>query len=173
MQITSATAGKMIKALEDEKAFILEREKLTSTYILSVGEKEEPPVYDYEQTQQAITDLDAKIAKLRYALHNFNSKTMLPNLGVSIDEALIVLAQLSKQAKRLDRMRMRLPKQRMTSSSYGRYENLSSTPQYEYANYDIERAEADYQEVSSRIEALQLDIDLVNHTYLFEVDFPS
>lgn len=173
LEITSATAGKMIKSLEEEKEFILEREKLTSTYILSVGETGEPPNYDYEQTQQMITSLDEKIAKLRRALHEFNSKTMLPNLGMSIDEALIVLAQLNRQAKRLDKMRKKLPKQRMTPSVFGRYESMPSTPQYEYANYDIEKVEADYQETSSRIEAIQLDIDLVNQTFLFEVDLPS
>ena len=140
MEITSATAGKMIKSLEEEKEFILEREKLTSTYILSVGETGEPPNYDYEQTQQMITSLDEKIAKLRRALHE---------------------------------LRKKLPKQRMTPSVFGRYESMPSTPQYEYANYDIEKVEADYQETSSRIEAIQLDIDLVNQTFLFEVDLPS
>lgn len=173
MQITSATAGKMIKSLEEEKEFILEREKLTSTYILSVGEKGEPPSYDYMQTQQAITVLDTKIAKLRCALHDFNSKTVLPNIGVSIDEALIQLAQLNNKAKRLDTMRKRLPKQRMSPLSFRRYEGVPSTPQYEYANYDIEKAEVDYQETSSRIKAIQLDIDLANQTYLFEVNLPS
>ena len=172
MQFTSASAGKMIKSLEEKKDFILEREKMTSSYILSVGEEADPPSYDYEQTQASIKELDAKIAKLRHSLHQFNSKTVLPNVGISIDEALIVMAQLNGQANRLNKMRMMLPKQRVDEMSLGRYGNSSSGPQYRYANFDIGKAEADYQEISSRIEAMQLDIDLVNQTYTFEVELP-
>lgn len=163
---TSAGANKMIRVYEDEKAHILQNEREVCTYVLSTEEDEEPPKYDYEAVRKRVAALDEKVRTLRCALHAFNVATVLPESGISIDEALVLLAQLNGECSRLHRLRSILPKRRLKAD----YIRNSKVVEYEYANYDIARAEADYQAVYERIRQLQMEIDYVNQTVQFEVD---
>ena len=163
---TSASANKQIRALEEEKSHILSNEREVCTYVLSVDEEEEPPAYDYAAVRASVADLDAKVRTLRCALHAFNVATILPESGISIDEALVLMAQLSNERSRLAALRSTLPKQRVSSD----YFRGSKVVEYQYANYDVEQAEADFQQVSERIRQLQMEIDYANQTVTFEVD---
>ena len=162
---TSASAAKYLRSLEEEKTLALAREGENSTYLLAAGEECDPPEYDYAQTRARVADIDAKALAVRHALHLFNNSEVLPGSGMTIDEALIRLAMMSKERVRLGRLRNAQPKRRVT----GRY---SSSPlvEHEYANYDVTLAERDYVELCGRIAELQLEIDLVNQTRTFEVD---
>ena len=82
---TSASAGKQIKAYEDEKEHVLQNERAASTYVLAAGEKEEPPEYDYDAVRKRVRELDNAVRALRCALHAFNISTILPESGISID----------------------------------------------------------------------------------------
>ena len=166
MKLTSAAANKEIRALEEEKAHLLATENEVSTYILAVDEIEEPPAYDYAAVRLAVADLDRKVMKLRHALHVFNVETVLPESGLTIDEALIVMAQLNGEKYRLSLLRSMQPKQRVND----RYMSGSRQVEYKYANYDIQQAEADFQKVSDKIRALQMEIDFANQTEYFVVD---
>ena len=165
-EFTSASANKQIKAYEEEKQHVLGNEMQVSTYVLATDEEEEPPAYDYGATRESVEQLDAKVRRLRCALHAFNVETVLPESGVSIDEALILMAQLNAEKARLDKMRSILPKKRISTP----YARMSKSVEYQYANYDIACAEADYQAISERIRALQIEIDFANQTISFEVD---
>ena len=164
---TSASAGKQIKAYEDEKEHVLQQERATCTYVLAVGEDADPPEYDYGGVRQRVAELDGKVRALRCALHAFNVATVLPESGISIDEALVLMAQLNGERSRLAFLRSNLPKQREASAGYFRGDRAA---EYRYANYDVSRAEADYQAVSERIRGLQMEIDYANQTVTFEVD---
>lgn len=171
-QFTSASAHKYLKKLEDEKSFILKREAQSSTYRLAVGEEAEPPVYDYAATRDKVDELDAKVLKLRHAIHSFNAVTVLPKAGMTIDEALIAMAQLNGKLFRLATLKDTPPKERAGAGyGFGRTMGYDSrTVEYVYANYDHAPVEADYEAVGDQITAIQLELDLVNQTKTFEID---
>lgn len=163
---TSASANKQIRVYEEEKEHVLRNESEVCTYVLAVDEEGEAPEYDYAAVREKIAELDTKVRKLRCALHAFNVETVLPNSGISIDEALVLLAQLNGERHRLSDLRSALPKKRLSANYYP----INKAVEYEYANYDIECAEADFQEASERIRQLQMEIDYANQTVQFEVD---
>ena len=166
MKLTSAAANKEIRALEEEKAHLLANEREVCTYVLAVDEQDEPPAYDYAAVRLAVADIDRKVMKLRHALHVFNIETVLPECGLTIDEALVAMAQLNAEKIRLSQLRSTQPKQRVRD----RYLGGSRAIEYEYANFDIQQAEADFQEVSDKIRALQMEIDFANQTEYFVVE---
>lgn len=167
MEFTSASAYKYIKGMQDEKDRLLSAERETCTYVLSEGEKSDPPAYDYETTRQRVDEIDRKTCAIRHALHRFNLQTTLPKSGITIDEALIVLAQLSAKKSRLDMLSSNLPKERLGDRTRG---GSTRVIEYEYANYDIAQAESDYETLMAMISNLQLEIDLINQTEVFTVD---
>lgn len=167
MDFTSASANKYLRRLQDEKDRLLRTEQEVSTYVLAEGEAEEPPAYDYAATRERVAQIDGQARAIRHALHQFNMETVLPNRGITIDEALILLAQLSGRKDRLNSLASRQPKERLS----GRFLGSNSGPvEYRYANYDVARAEADYRAVSDEIAELQLELDLVNQTEVFAVE---
>ena len=165
-RFTSASANKQIKAYEEEKEHVLANERDVSTYVLSAGEAVEPPEYDYGAARAKVAELDGKVRALRCALHAFNVGTVLPESGITIDEALVFMAQLNGEKKRLSELRSNQSKQRVAS----RYFGSGNAVEYRYANYDIGCAERDFQEVSERIRQLQMEVDYANQTIAFEVD---
>ena len=161
--LTSAAANKRLRALNDEKSFIVAREAKAA------GESIEPPAYDYAGTRTRIAAIDDEVRAIRHALHAFNATYVLPDQGITIDEALVLMAQLNDEARRLDDLRSSLPMERETIlASF----NRTDASLFRYANYDIEQAARDYDAVRARIDALQLGVDMANQTATFEVVLP-
>lgn len=167
MEFTSASANKYLRRLQDEKDYILQSESETCTYIRAEDETVDPPLYSYSETRAKVAALDKKVLALRHALHRFNIETVLPNCGLTIDEALIALAQLSARRDRVNALRSRQPKERLRDRYYG---TGTGAVEYQYANYDVREAEQDYNSLSEEISAIQLELDLANQTIAFEVD---
>lgn len=161
---TSASANKHLRMLDEEKNHLLDLEREVSTYTRAVGEAEEPPAYSYEETRAKVAAIDDECRVIRHALHLFNATCELPS-GITIDEALIKLAQLSRLRETLFELRGNREKERV-SSSFARSELI----EYRYANYDVAKAGEDYAEVLRQIQDLQLEIDLANQTRTFEVE---
>lgn len=166
MKVTSALASKKIKMLEEEKARILEIERMSSTYVLADGEHTEPPKYDYMETKRKLEGIDDSIRKFKHAINVFNTTTYLEEVGVYIDEALLEMASLNKRKPVLNTMSTRLDKERVSYVA----SRSTSSPEYKYTNYDVEQARNDLEECSSRIIALQLALDTANQTILFDID---
>ncbi len=166
-EFTSASANKYLKSLQDEKDFILENESKSCTYVRAVGEDVEPPSYSYDETRQAVEVIDNRMLKIRHAIHAFNARTTLPEYDMTIDEALVRMAQLNVKRRRLASLRNRNPKERNTGGYFSRESNII---EYTYANYDIAKADKDYRETCEEISKLQLELDLINQTRSFEVD---
>ena len=167
VEFTSASANKYLRRLQDEKDRLLRSEQEVSTYVLAEGEAAEPPAYDYGAVREKVAQIDAEARAIRHALHRFNMQTVLPERGISIDEALILLAQLSGRKDRLSSLASRQSRERLGD----RYFGSSNGPiEYRYANYDVAQAEADYRAVADEIAALQLELDLVNQTEVFSVE---
>jgi len=165
-KVTSAGANKILRKLQDDKEFLLDRERESCVYIKVEGYSEEKPEYNYKNARDRIREIDEKIARIKHAINVFNCTTKLPNFeDMTIDRALIKMAQLNKEKDRLDVMRKRLPQSRKQE----RYGTSSSLVEYICANYDIEAAKSDYDAICDEIIQLQMDIDFVNQTELFEL----
>ena len=167
-QITSAIAAKHLRKLNDQQNALLAMEKKARSFTAAIQEDVESvrPAYDYQATQKALVEIDAKIRKLKHTLNCFNSTYVIPEFDMTIDQMLIYIPQLSASKTRLDGMRSRLPKERVRES-FGRGNNII---EYEYANYDIAQVEADYNAVADELARAQNALDKVNTTVLFEAE---
>lgn len=165
--ITSAYANKWIKSLEEEKAFLVNKEAESNTYIAAVNEEPMIPDYDYEEVAAAIEQLDEKIASLKHALNlaNATARVSVNGTEMSVDKILIRMAQLNKRKSILDAMRKQLPKTRVDQRYTSR-----TVPEYQYINYDLELIRQEYDRISRLLMDLQMALDLHNQTVQFEVD---
>ena len=163
--LTSAAANKLLKSLEDQKNYLLALEAGSSVYVMAEGENVEPPEYDYIATSEKIKKINEQVRKIKHAINVFNTTTYLEALGITIDEALVKMAQLNQRKNELDVMRKRLPKQRQIMP-YAR----ANLIEYQYVNYDINRVAADYNRICAEISEIQLALDTCNQTKTFEID---
>ena len=81
---------------------------------------------------------------------------------MTIDQMLVYIPQLTARKRKLDKMRANLPKERITAFS-------SNFVEYNYSNYDIDKAEADYEKATDELARAQTALDTVNTTVTFEV----
>lgn len=167
-KMTSAYANKMIKSLEEDKAFWVNKEATSSTYVASINEEPVVPEYDYTEVAAAIAELDEKIAIIKHALNVSNATAKVPvgDREMSIDTILIRMAQLNKRKAVLDQMRKQLPKAREEQA----YMSRNAVPEYRYINYDLELVKREYEGVSNTIMEMQMALDKYNQTVQFEVE---
>lgn len=169
MKMTSAYANKMLRGLEEDKAFWANKEKSSCTYVAAVGEEPVVPDYDYAEVAAAIEKIDDKIAILKHALNlsNATAKVTVGDATMSIDTILVKMAQLNKRKTFLDYLRKQLPKAREEQRSYT---SRNSGPEYRYINYDLELIKQEYERVNKMIMDMQMALDIYNQTVQFDVD---
>ena len=56
--MTSAYANKMLRSLEEDKAFWVNKEAASSTYVVAINEEPVVPEYDYADVAAAIAEID-------------------------------------------------------------------------------------------------------------------
>jgi hypothetical protein len=165
MKITSAEAGKLLKSMQSDINSIIYLESQMREF--SAASTEDPesnrPAYDYEAVQKELAEKEKAIRILKHAINKFNTETKVPGFDMTIDQMLIYIPQLTARKSKLDGMRSRLPKERRNSFSM----NIID---YSYANYDIARAEEDYQKVSEELTRAQLARYILNITKKITVD---
>ena len=168
-KMTSAYANKMLKSLEEDKAFWVNKEEASSTYVVANNEEPVVPEYDYAQVANTIATIDKKIAIIKHALNvaNATARVMVGDVEMSIDTILIKMAQLNKRKAVLDTMRKRLPKAREEQRAYM---SRNTVPEYRYINYDLELIKQEYESVSKAIMEMQMALDRYNQTVQFEVN---
>ena len=168
MKMTSAEAGKLVKKLEEKISALLALEEKSSVFRVASGENEEllRPAYDFLDCQAKLEKLQEDLRKVKHALNVFNTTHAIPGFdGMTVDQALIALPQLSSQKQKLANYAARLPRERVQG-----YASQSNIIDYTVANYKSEDAQAEYERVSDRLSRLQLALDRVNHTEKMEVD---
>ena len=167
MTYTSAQANKLLKKLNDEHAALLDKENRSKDFRAAMGEDVESvrPAYDYTDTQKKLAELEQRIRKVKHAINVFNATHVIPDFGMTIDEMLVYIPQLTQHKNKLADMKARLPKQRV-EEQYGRQSNIID---YSYANYDMAAVEADYESVSDELSRAQLALDAVNQRDTFEL----
>jgi len=165
MKMTSAEAAKKLKELKEKLNVILMKEQKSETFVAAVSEDPESvrPVYDYEATRKEQEELEKKIRLLKHAVSEFNLSKEVPGFQMTVDQLLIYIPQLTQRKNRLSEMADRLPKSRTGEGSY------SNIIDYTYANYDIEKAAADYAETSEELSRAQMALDLINTTEMMDV----
>lgn len=167
--MTSAYANKMLKSLEEDKAFWVNKEATSGTYVVAINEEPVVPEYDYAEVAATIAELDEKIAIIKHALNvsNATARVQVEDMEMSVDTILIKVAQLNKRKAVLDVMRKQLPKTRVEQHTYI---SRNSVPEYQYINYDLELIKKEYERVSAKIMEMQMALDKYNQTVQFEVD---
>ena len=166
MKLTSAEAAKVLRKMNDDLNDLWSRESMSQSFVAAVSENVEDvrPEYDFAKTREEEQVLAAKIRKLKHAINVFNATTEVPGFGMTIDAMLVYIPQLTRCRNRLAQMKSRLPKERVEAG----FRAASNIIDYRYANYDIEAAQAAYDEVSDRLAKAQTALDLVNSTATFE-----
>ena len=165
MLYTSSEAAKLLKRLNEEKFSLENKENQSSTFTAAITEDIEMarPAYDYTETQNAIEELDANIRKVKHAISIFNITHEIPEFGITIDQALVYIPQLSRRQHRLASMKERLPRERDSIKPGGIIE-------YIYTNYDVNTASEDYYRVTDELSRLQTALDVMNNSVKFEID---
>ena len=168
MQITSAYANKMLRSLEEDKAFWVNKEASSSSYVVANNEEPVIPEYDYIEVAANIEEIDNKITIIKHALNVANATAVVKvgDVDMSIDTILIKMAQLNKRKAILDGMRKQLPKAREQQGYMAR----NTVPEYRYINYDLNLIKQEYERVSKMIMEMQMALDMYNQTVQFEVD---
>lgn len=167
-KMTSAYANKTLKSLEEDKAYWVNKESTSCTYVAALNEEPVIPEYDYEQVAATIAELDEKIAIIKHAL-NLSNATAMVKVGdseMSIDTILIKMAQLNKRKAMLDNMRKQLPKTREAQHTFS---SRNAVPEYRYLNYDLDLIKKEYEKVAGTIMEMQIALDKYNQTVEFEV----
>ena len=167
--MTSAYANKMLRSLEEDKAFWANKEATACTYVASINEEPVVPEYDYAEVAATIAEIDEKIAIIKHALNvtNATARVQVGDAEMSIDTILIKMAQLNKRKAVLDVMRKQLPKARVEQHAYM---SRNAVPEYKFINYDLELIKKEYEIVSVKIMEMQMALDKYNQTVQFEVD---
>ena len=159
MKMTSAYANKLLRSLEEDKSFWVNKEAASNTYVAVVNEEPVIPEYDYSEVAATIAEIDEKISVIKHAL-NLSNATAIVDVGdkkMSIDTILIKMAQLNRRKFILDNMRKKLPKQREELRSFGTRNNV---PEYRYINYDLDLVKSEYERVSKEIMEMQMALDI-------------
>lgn len=167
MILTSAECSKLLKKTQAEYDALLAKENISCTFLASIGEDPESvrPQYDYIDTRDQLNELEQKIRKIKHAVNVFNTETVIPDYGITIDEMLVLIPQLTAAKQKLAAMAARLPKCREISMC-----GAGNIIDYRYANYDIELAESDLQAVTDELARAQLALDGVNHSAVLKID---
>ena len=170
MRYTSAEAAKLLRGLKEDQQLLLAEEANNRFFLAATGEDVESlrPEYDYEKTQEQLAVIEEKIRKVKHAINLFNCSTVVS--GKTIDEVLVYLPQLQERRSKLSCMIGRREKQRARAAMMSRYSGSSAIIDYEYTNYDIKKAEADYRRVCDEIASLQTALDAANTTGQIEID---
>ena len=166
MKYTSAQANKLLKKLNDEYSALLHKEQRSRDFRAAMGEDIESvrPAYDYATTQARLEELEGTIRRLNHAINCFNTTQVVDGFGITIDEMLVYIPQLTKRKSKLLEMKSRLPKERV-EEQYGQQSNIID---YTYTNYDLAVVEADYEKTADELSRAQLALDTVNQRDSFE-----
>ena len=160
MVFTGASALKHIKFLEEQKTMILAKERNNSTTVEVDGKVREVESYDFYETREKVRQIDEEISKIKHALNIYNTTTEVEK-GITIDRALVELAQMSKELEIVKEM-----KGRAKEAVEERYSNMY----IRRVNYDLKEVEDYYQVIVKEIHQFQMAIDTTNLTKTFEVD---
>lgn len=161
MIYSCAEAAKLLKSMNEELAVHRSRERKSIRFTASADEDIESarPVYHYREEQEKQNELLRKVRNVKHAINGFNQKTMIPEFGITIDEMLVYIPQLTEKKRKLTEMAAFLPKERVSGGLYG-----SRVVEYTYTNYSMEEVQEDLLKVTEELAKCQLALDRINNS---------
>ena len=168
MKLTSASANKMLRRLNEEKEYWRSIEEDRHLYTAAVNEEPVIPEYDYAQVAAEIARIDRQVVRIKHAISLVNVTNTITVGGeeLTIDSVLVRMAQLTQRKNVLDQMRKVQPKSRVQPG----YGVRPAAPEYQYINYDMQLVQKDYEAADKEIADIQLALDHFNQTFEFELD---
>lgn len=168
-KMTSAYANKVLRKLQEDKEFWLNKEREGHIYVAALDEEPVIPEYDYKVVAANITEIDEKIVRIKHAINivNATNEILVGDKKMSIDVILVRMAQLNKRKNVLDRMRKQQPKTRISS---GVFAARKTAPEYQYINYDLDLIKKEYEAIDAEIASMQIALDRFNQTFEFDVE---
>ena len=166
MQYTSAQANKLLKKLQEDHGNLLAQESMSRTFVAATIEdpEEARPTYSYAETQRQLEELEGQIRHVKHCINTFNLTHEVEGFGMTVDQMLVYIPQLSSRKAKLGAMAMTLEKNRLGGSA------RANIIEYEYANYDVAQAAADYAAVSDELARAQLALDRLNNAETMEIE---
>lgn len=161
MKVCNSEAMKLIKELEERKKLLLYTEVNRSRVSYKEGEQPQATKYSYTATRKEVAEIDEKIRKIKHALAVSNCTVKVDDFDITIGEALVYLAQLNAEYRRLDDL-----------SGYDRLSRritANGVLEYTACLYDPEKAEKDQKALYTKICKLQVAIDRANLTNFIEI----
>ena len=167
MYYTCAEASKILRKLNEDLKVLRAKEVKGYRFTAAVDEDLESarPVYNYLQTQEEQSRIEAKIRTVKHAINCFNIRTMIPEFNMTVDELLVYIPQLSERKRKLTEMASFLPKERV-SNGY----QATKIIEYTYTNYDLEKAADDLAKVSDELARTQTALDVINNSGQLEIN---
>lgn len=172
-QMTSQEANKLLKRLEDKLQQLVEKERRCATYSEFHGSNTETPIcpavddYSFSKTRAEISKYNMAIRSVKHCINLFNVTQTLPDTGLTIDAALVYMAQLNQEKRRLDDLRNR-EKKSVRAGMAGR--STAGFIEVTVTNYDPADAAVEYESASRLLDKIIADLDHVNTTEKFTVD---
>ena len=119
MVYTCAEAAKVLRKLNEDLKVLRAKEVKGYRFTAAVDEDIESarPVYNYMETQEEQRRIEAGIRKVKHAINCFNISTVIPEFGMTVDEMLVYIPQLSERKKKLTEMASFLPKERVSNGN--------------------------------------------------------
>ena len=161
MKVCHTEAMKLIKELEKQKDELVEFEDRNSIVSYKEGETPIDSGYAYGTTREQIRAIDDRIRAVRTALGRANTEVIAEPFGITIGEALVLLAQLQGERVQVESLTGRNP---LTSEI-----TYNGVIRFTRCNYDVKQAEADAGALRKRISELQIAIDRANLTNYIEI----
>lgn len=167
IKITSDSANKMIRELNQQLRILDVKSKKCSTFISTIKYKEvDRPKFSLEEATEEMYRLEQKIITLRSAIHSFNVDYVLEN-GMTVDAALLNLNYLQKVKDNFASLMETVDGKRKVTSS------VSHKAEYYFINFDMKYVEEMYNKTCDTIVNLQSLINKANVIVEFEVDMPD
>lgn len=163
-EMTSAVANKLLRKYNEELQRVYTDETSCSIYTEIAGIDPVIPDYNFNETRCKIETLMQRISDLKHEINAFNLRTVLPNCGMTIDKALVYMSMLTKEKSRLEGMIK--PTKKTLKSGFGIRNNQV---EYDVINYEVSDVKTNYDNICKLLTNIQLELDLVNSTYTFEV----
>lgn len=169
IKLTSDEAQKLISKLRTRESDLNQNMSNLSTYVAAIVENpdELKPDFDFMSAVDEIENLDRNILKIQHAKNIFNTVTVLPDLDMTIDEALVRLSHLNKMYSVYHRMSSKQKKER-NSSRIG-----NKDIEYTYTNYEPSDAKKVADKMLDEIHKIQRVLNYVNSTVSFDVDIDA
>lgn len=156
-------SNKLVKRLNSLQEQIVSKERQVSTYRYFVNETPNVPDYDFDKTQKLLNDISVAIITIKHEIRKVNLAEKVAS-GKTADEAILELTFLNRTVDKLRRMATET--QKVTTNSM----NGGNGSEIRECNYDIAKANAEYNRAYNRIMQLQDELNSFNILHQIKLD---